>query len=92
MESSEPFSVLLFTKLNPKALSVVSSRKRQKNLKYIQFYDDLLERTKRFRYVYIDLTPANIVFEGDGVKIIDLEPVLPIDEVNNTFFWMSILS
>ncbi|MFC1842088.1 hypothetical protein ACFLYU_00310 [Candidatus Dependentiae bacterium] len=59
---------------------------KQKDKRYIDFYYDLLERTNLLGYVYIDLTPANIVLQDNKIKIVDLEPLLPIVRVGNSFF------
>lgn len=59
---------------------------QQQDNAYLDFYSDLLDRIKRLHLVYLDLTPFNIVLEDDKIKIIDLEPVLPLNKVNDTFF------
>jgi len=61
--------------------------KNQKSPAYIGFYHDLLKRIKSLGYVYIDLTPSNIVLENHKIKIIDLEPLLPISKVERSFFF-----
>ena len=59
---------------------------QQKHKLYIDFYTDLLERTNLLGYAYVDLTPLNITLEDDKIKIIDLEPLLPIKKVDASFF------
>jgi len=58
---------------------------QQSSQAYISFYNDLLQRTRATGYAYIDLTPANIVLESDKIRIIDLEPLLPLASVDHSF-------
>lgn len=60
--------------------------KQQKDQAYIDFYNDLIERTKLLDYVYVDLNPTNLVLEDNKIKIIDLEPLLPLSKVGPSFF------
>jgi len=58
----------------------------QVDLHYIEFYHTLLKKTKEFQYAYIDPNIANIVVINDEYKIIDLEPILPLDKINGSFY------
>lgn len=58
----------------------------QKNQLYIDFYRSLLQKTEQLQMAYIDLTPINIMMMPDGkFKIIDLESVVPITELDRKF-------
>jgi len=61
--------------------------KQQTDPAYIHFYNDLLKRINSLGYVYIDFSPSNIVLENNKIKIIDLEPLLPLSKVRNSFFF-----
>lgn len=67
---------------------IISPLSEQKSEEYIDFYNDLLDRTLKFGLVYLDLTCTNLILDVDDnkVKIMDLEPVVPFLLVNGSFF------
>ena len=58
----------------------------RKSCHYIEFYHELIKRIEEFQYAYIDLNTGNIVVIDNKYKIIDLEPVLPLGDVNSSFY------
>lgn len=59
---------------------------KQTDQRYINFYKDLLERTKQHKIAYIDYAPYNVIFINGQFKLIDLESIQPLDRINRFFF------
>lgn len=58
----------------------------QSDQDFLDFYQDLMDKTRKFRWVYIDYAGYNIVYESGKFRIVDLEPILPIESVPGSFF------
>ena len=64
----------------------IAELNKQIYLPYKEFYHRLLKTIKEKGYVHIDYTPSNLIFIDQEYKLIDLEAVLSIYQVNNSFF------
>lgn len=56
------------------------------NSAYQLFFNDLIERIKKYGFVFIDLNKKNIAWDQEKFFLIDLEYVLPLAEVSKQFF------
>ncbi len=59
---------------------------QQKDEEYKDFYTLLCEHITLTKYAFIDFCPSNIIMIDGYYKLIDLESVMPINEVNLYFF------
>lgn len=68
------------------AQGILYQIKDQKDQRYIDFYNDLLARSRRTGLIFPDLVSRNIVLEDGKIKIIDLEWVVTPDLVPKGYF------
>lgn len=65
---------------------VIAPIEEQSDQNYRDFYNLLLENTKKSCYAYIDLTPYNLIFIDGKYNLIDLESVEPFSCISRHFF------